>query len=109
MNGECKDCIQVKNLEDKIRALWHAVNEIKEQNRDFEKRATDLERSSDVTEEKFDRIFTAIAAIEKNIEKIANSMEQIQMKSAKTYENLKYEVIKYVVVAAIAGVVAKLI
>jgi septal ring factor EnvC (AmiA/AmiB activator) len=108
MGDDCKDCIQVKNLEDKIRALWHAVNEIKEQNRDFEKRATDLERASDVTEEKFDRIFTAIGSIEKNIEKIANSIEQMQMKGSKTYENLKYEVIKYVVLAVTAIAAAKL-
>ena len=109
MNEDCKDCIQVKNLEDKIRALWHTVNEIKEQNRDFEKRATDLERASDVTEEKFDRIFTAIGSIEKNIEKIANCIEQMQMKSAKTYESLKYEVVKYIVIAGLAAAVAKFI
>ncbi len=109
MNEACKDCIQVKNLEDKIRALWHTVNEIKSQNIVFEKRITDLERASDVTEEKFDRIFTAIGSIEKNIEKIANCIENIQNKDAKTYSNLKYEIIKYIVLAATAVVVAKII
>ena len=29
--NECKDCMQIKRLEDKIKALWHQVNESKEQ------------------------------------------------------------------------------
>jgi septal ring factor EnvC (AmiA/AmiB activator) len=107
--NECKECIQVKNLEDKIKALWHQVEESKQERKDLDKRIIELERSSDVTEEKFDRIFNAIEAIEKNIEKIANSLEQIQTKSAKTYENLKYESIKYVIIATIAFAIAKFI
>lgn len=106
--NECKDCIQIANLEDKIKALWHQVEESKEQRKDFEKRITELEISRGETKEKFDRIFNAIEAIEKNIEKIANSIEQIQSKSAKTYENLKYEVIKYIVIAGIAFAMAKI-
>lgn len=120
MNGDCKDCIQVKNLEDKIRALWHVVGELKvgikdiekklnDQIEKFEKRITDLEISSSVTDEKLDRIFTAMSSMEKNIEKIANSIEKMQNKDAKTYANLKYEIIKYVVIAGVAAVVAKLI
>lgn len=108
MNDQCKDCVHVVNIQDKIKSIWHAINEQKELSRDFEKRVTDLERYSDVTEEKFDRIFASIEGIEKNIEKIANCIEQIQTKSARTYENLKYEVIKYLVIAALAAVVAKL-
>lgn len=106
---ECKDCIQIKNMEDKIKSLWHAVNEQKELSKEVEKRLTDLERSSDVTEEKFDRIFNAIEAIEKNIEKIANCIENIQTNGSKTYENLKYEIIKYIVIAGVAAAVAKFI
>lgn len=105
--NECKDCIQAKNLEDKIKALWHQVEESKEQRREFEKRITELERRSDVTEEKFDRIFDAIEAIEKNVEKIANSLECLQSKPGKTYENIVLEVTKYVVLAAIGFVVAR--
>ncbi|MVX62229.1 hypothetical protein GKZ28_00755 [Clostridium chromiireducens] len=107
--NECKDCIQIKNLEDKIKALWHQIDESKEQRKDFEKRIIELERRSDVTEEKFDRLFDAIEAIEKNVEKIANALEQLQSKPAKTYENLQYEVIKYIVIAGMAFIMAKFI
>lgn len=107
--NECKDCIQIKNLEDKIKALWHQIDESKEQRKDFEKRIIELERRSDVTEEKFDRLFDAIEAIEKNVEKIANGLEQLQSKPAKTYENLQYEVIKYIVIAGMAFTMAKFI
>lgn len=107
--NECKDCIQIKNLEDKIKALWHQVEESKEQRRDFEKRLTELEIHKAETKEKFDRIFNAIECIEKNIEKIANSIECLQGKPAKTYEKLTYEVVKYIVIAGIAFVIAKFI
>lgn len=107
--NDCKDCIQIKNLEDKIKALWHQVDESKEQRREFEKRIVELERRSDVTEEKFDRIFEAIEAIEKNVEKIANSLECLQSKPGKTYENLMFEITKYIVIGAIAFIAAKLI
>ncbi len=105
--NDCKDCIHVKNLEDKIKALWHQVEESKEQRKEFEKRITELEIYKGETKEKFDRIFESLNAIEKNIEKIADSLEQIQTKPAKTYENLKFEVIKSVVAAAIGFVAAK--
>lgn len=107
--NDCKDCIQIKNLEDKIKALWHQVEESKEQRKDMEKRIIELERRSDVTEEKFDRIFDAIEAIEKNVEKIANSLECLQNKPTKMYENLTGEVIKYVVLAAIGFIAAEII
>lgn len=106
---ECKDCIQTKALEDKIKAIWHQIDESKEQRKDFEKRITELEINKGETKEKFDRIFNAIEAIEKNIEKIANSIEVMQSKSVKTYEKLKYEVIKYIVIAGVAATVAKFI
>lgn len=106
---DCKDCIQVKGLEDKIKSLWHQVEESKEQRKDLEKRVTELEIHKAETKEKFDRIFNAIECIEKNIEKIANSIQQIQSKGSKTYENLKYEAIKYIVIAGIAFAIAKFI
>lgn len=105
--NECKDCIQIKNLEDRIKSLWHEANESKEQRKDFEKRINELEIYKGETKEKFDRIFDSLNAIEKNIEKIANSLEQIQTKPAKTYENIKLEAIKSILMAAIGFIVAK--
>ncbi|WP_238917271.1 hypothetical protein [Clostridium sp. YIM B02555] len=107
--NDCKDCIQIKNLEDKIKSLWHQVEESKADRKELNERIIELERRSDVTEEKFDRIFDAIEAIEKNVEKIANSLECLQNKPAKMYENLTSEVIKYVVLAAIGFIAAKII
>lgn len=109
MNEQCKDCIQVKNLEEKIKGLWHQIEESKEQRKDFEKRIVELEKNSDVTKEKFDRLFNAIECIEKNIEKIAESIQAIQTKGAKTYDNLKYEAVKYIIMAAIGFLIAKFV
>ena len=78
--NECRDCIQVKNLEDKIetlcknledknKSIWHQLNESKTERKDLEKRIKELEIISNVTEERLDGIFKSIEAIEKNIEK----------------------------------------
>jgi septal ring factor EnvC (AmiA/AmiB activator) len=109
MGDDCKDCLQVKNLDDKIKAIWDTINEIKNINKELGNRTASLERLSDVTEEKLDRIFTAIGSMEKNIEKIATAIEKIQNKSSRTYDSLKYEIVKYIVLAVTAIVVAKMI
>lgn len=107
--NDCKDCVYMQNVNDKIKTLWMQIEESKQQRKDFEKRITELEINRGETKEKFDRIFNAISSIEKNIEKIADSIESIQHKSSKTFDNLKYEVVKYIVIAVIAAVVAKIL
>lgn len=107
--NDCKDCIQIRNLEDKIKALWHQIEESKEQRKDFEKRIIELEIHRGETKEKFDRIFDAINAIEKNIAKIADTLESIQTKPAKRYESLIQEVIKFIVLAGVGFAVANII
>lgn len=108
MNEDCRECLQVKQLEDKIKSLWHQIEESKEQRKDFEVRISSLERKLDVTEEKFDRIFTAIESIEKNIEKIVSALDEAQTKNAKKYDNLGYEIVKYLVILAVGIAVAKI-
>ncbi|SHG90834.1 hypothetical protein [Tepidibacter thalassicus] len=106
--NECKDCIQVKNLEDRIKSVWNAINETKGFIKDFEKRITDLEIAKSESRKDIERIFDAIETIEKNIVKIADAMEAMKSKDIKTYDNLKYEVIKYIVLAGLAFAMAKL-
>jgi len=105
--SECKDCIQCKNLEDKIKALWHQVQESKTDRKELNERVIELERRSDVTEEKFDRIFDAIEAIEKNVEKIANSLEKIQSKPAQNWNELIKTIIVVATTAAITYFINK--
>lgn len=106
--SECKDCIQAKNLEDRIKSVWNAVNETKDTLKDFEKRIMDLEIARSESRKDIERIFDAIEVIEKNIVKIAEAMEAMKSKDAKTFDNLKYEVVKYVLLAAVAVAVTKL-
>lgn len=107
--SECKDCVQVKNLEDRIKSVWNAINEIKEIAKDFEKRITELEIARSENRKDIERIFDAIEVIEKNIVKIADAMEAIKSKDAKTYSNLKYKVMEYIVLACVAFVVTQLL
>lgn len=106
--NECKDCVQVKNLEDRIKSVWNAINETKDTIKDFEKRITDLEIARSENRKDIERIFDAIEVIEKNIVKIAEAMEAIKSKDAKTFDNLRYEVVKYIILAGVAFAVAKL-
>lgn len=106
--NECKDCVQVRNLEDKIKSVWNAVNELKNYTKDFEKRVTDLEIARSENRKDIERIFDAIEIIEKNIVKIAEAMEAMKSKDAKTFDNLKYEVVKYILLAGVAFAAAKL-
>jgi uncharacterized coiled-coil protein SlyX len=98
----------VKNLEDRIKSVWNAINETKGFIKDFEKRITDLEIAKSESRKDIERIFDAIETIEKNIVKIADAMEAMKSKDIKTYDNLKYEVIKYIVLAGLAFAMAKL-
>lgn len=106
--NECKDCVQVRNLEDRIKSVWNAVNETKDTIKDFEKRITDLEIARSENRKDIERIFDAIEVIEKNIVKIAEAMEVIKSKDAKTFDNLRYEVVKYIILAGVAFAAAKL-
>ncbi|WP_143145339.1 hypothetical protein [Tepidibacter formicigenes] len=98
----------MKNLEDRIKSVWNAINETKGFIKDFEKRITDLEIAKSESRKDIERIFDAIETIEKNIVKIADAMEAMKSKDIKTYDNLKYEVIKYIVLAGLAFAMAKL-
>ena len=106
--NECKDCVQAKNLEDRIKSVWNAINETKDTIKDFEKRITDLEIARSENRKDIERIFDAIEVIEKNIVKIAEAMEAIKSKDAKTFDNLRYEVVKYILLAGVAFAAAKL-
>lgn len=105
--NECKECIRVKNLEDKIKALWHQVEESKADRKELNEKVSELERKSDVTEEKFDRLFDAIEAIEKNIEKIANKLESLESKPGENWNELIKTVIVVVATAAITYFINK--
>lgn len=98
----------MRNIEDRIKSVWNAVNETKDTLKDFEKRITDLEIARSENRKDIERIFDAIEVIEKNIVKIAEAMEAMKSKDAKTFDNLKYEVVKYILLAGVAFAAAKL-
>ena len=90
---------EVITIEDRIKSVWNAVNETKYTLKDFEKRITDLEIARSENRKDIERIFDAIEVIEKNIVKIAEAMEAMKSKDAKTFDNLKYEVVKYILLS----------
>ena len=106
--SECKDCIQVKSIEDKIASIWHVIKEFKATDKDYEKRLTDLEIAKGEDRKDLERISKAIEEIKKSLDKIVTSIETIHSKPGKTFENLKYEIIKYIVIAILAVAIAKL-
>ena len=108
MNDNCKDCSAVKNLEDKLTNIHYLYGELKEQNKEHEKRLAELEINKAENKQKFDMISSSIAGIEKNIEKIANSIEKMQNKGGNTYDKLKYEVLKYIIIAVTAWAVTRI-
>jgi len=97
-----------KALEDKIKALWHQVEESKEQRKDHEKRIVSLEVAKSEDRKDLDRIFDSIEEIKNNLNKIATAIENYQQQGSRTFSNLKYEIIKYIIIAALAATVAKI-
>ncbi len=105
---ECKDCIQVKSLEDKIASIWRVINELKVCNKANEDSIKELEIAKSEDRKDLERIFKSIEDIKDSLNKITTFMETMQAKSSKTFDNLKYETLKYVIIAVVAIIVAKL-
>lgn len=104
---DCSNCLQVKNLDDKMKGLWKEVEASKAERKELSERVKVLEEYKVETKGKFERIFEALEAIEKNVEKIATNLERINNKGSRTFEGLKYEIIRYVVLAVLAAIVLK--
>jgi septal ring factor EnvC (AmiA/AmiB activator) len=90
MNENCKDCIQIGNIEDKIKSLWHATNEIKDQNKDFEKRINELEIANSENKKDFKRAFDDIAEIKNSLKDIATAIKNMQSQPVQNYEKIKW-------------------
>jgi septal ring factor EnvC (AmiA/AmiB activator) len=101
MGENCKDCIQVEYIEDKIKSLWHATNEIKNQNKDFEKRINELEIANSENKKDFKRAFDDIEEIKNSLKDIAASIKNIQ---SQPFQN--YEKIKWILITAFASSIA---
>lgn len=104
MSENCKDCIQVQNLEDKIKALWHQVEESKEERKDFEKRITDLEISQGENKKDFNRLFDDVEEIKQSLREIAEAIKNINSTPGKNYEKLKWIVTTALVSMGIGAV-----
>jgi seryl-tRNA synthetase len=110
MNENCKDCLQIISLEDKIKSLWHATNEVKDQNKDFEKRINELEIADSENKKDFSRVFDDIKDIKNSLKDIAASIKNMQSQPVQNYEKIKWILITAFassLVGAVIGFIAK--
>lgn len=112
MSENSKDSVEYKSLEDRIIVIWDYITELKGSIKGFEDRIRALEVAKGEHGKDIERMFDAINTIEKNIAKIADALELLTNKSGHTYDKLKYEVLKCIVIAilvVIASALSKLI
>jgi predicted nuclease with TOPRIM domain len=69
----CKECIYINNLSEKLEKLEKDVSEL-------ESKVSRIETENAISKEKIDAICASIARIEKSIEKIAEKIEQRDQK-----------------------------
>ena len=98
---ECKDCVYIKQLEERCKRL-------EEVDKTMDERVKRLELNEGRFEERMVTLFNMITEIKTSIDKLSIKIDTLEKKPGKTYENLVYEVVKYAVVAAVAFAVAKL-
>jgi septal ring factor EnvC (AmiA/AmiB activator) len=110
MNENCKDCIQVENLKDSIKSVWYTTNEIKDQNKDFEKRINELEINKGETAKQLESISGFLERIEKAISTLTSEITNIKNKPLAEYEKLKWVVITGFassIIGVVLGMMAK--
>lgn len=87
------------NVNVKVAFMEEQIKELKEQNKDFEKRLTSIETSREKTEYQYEQIMDAIKKLnEVTLPNILAELESIKNRPAKRWDN--------VINAAIAGIVA---
>lgn len=76
MVEDCKDCVYIKEMGRRVEAL-------EKNDREYEKRITELERRSDSNQERVDMIFKILNEIKMSIEKISNKIDEIESRPNK--------------------------
>lgn len=75
-NDNCIDCLQVKNLEDKIKAIWKQIEKSEGQLKEQEKRISDLESDTNELKTQFKNIEKTLEKIDKKLDKLTEAPGQ---------------------------------
>jgi septal ring factor EnvC (AmiA/AmiB activator) len=111
MNENCKDCVQVRNLEDKIKSVWNAINESKDQLKDHESRIKELEVNKGETTIMLQNIKETTERIEQSIKSMETEISSLKSQPNKNYEKFKWIIITALassIVGAVFGFIAKM-
>lgn len=93
----------------KIELLAEQVKDLKEENKDFEKRLTELETKKEKTDFQYEQIMEEIKKLnEKTIPKVLEEIEKIKNKPAKKWETITNTLITTIVAAVVSFVVTKI-
>jgi septal ring factor EnvC (AmiA/AmiB activator) len=92
----------------RIENLERQLSEVKENEKDFEKRLTLLERNTAVSEEQIKMIYKILNEIKDSIASIAKKLDVIEQEPAKEASQIKVSVIASFL-SAVAGAVAVLL
>lgn len=92
----------------KIENLQRQLAELKENEKDFEKRLTLLERNTAVSEEQIKMIYKILNEIKDSIGNISNKLDTLEQEPGKEAKQIKVSVIASFL-SAVAGAVAVLL
>lgn len=100
MNESCKDCMIYASLKETVDKLAKDMDIV---NKDI----TNMKVSAGEEKQKVNNIFGILKDIKDSIDKISTQIQTINLKPAKRWENITYDVIKTIVVLAIGLMIGK--
>lgn len=105
MESNCKDCLQVKNLMEKVDDLKKVVDS---KGDNFEIRLTELEKNTGIERERTKMLFKMLEEIKDNIKIIADKIDKIENKDGENYSKLKMAVITSIATGIVGIAIGKL-
>lgn len=107
MGENCANCLNMKSMEDKIKAIWHEIDDSKAQRKELSDRVGILEGNEKETRETIKWIKDSIDEIKNSVGEIAAALKEMQLKGSKTMDGLINEGLKYIVVSVIMFAIAR--
>lgn len=101
MDNNCKDCVQVVNLEKRLTGLEQDL-------KDLHERVSGGEKENAVRDEQIKMIFKILNEIKDSIKHIADKIDTIEQKPAKNWDNATKTGVTVVITAIVTFIMSKL-
>ncbi|MBV1817348.1 hypothetical protein KUA25_04645 [Bacteroidales bacterium MSK.15.36] len=100
MNEDCKDCIYIKNVEDRITKVENAVEIL-------QRDVTDTKLNFAASNTQMKSIAVSLEKLEKKIDNISNKVDSLEKKPGKRWDDLTKTIITVIATAAVTYFISK--